>query len=71
MDKKTKGSWLVHQTAKLQNVTNQGSYENSYFAGKAGILLSAISADRQATLDNAKLEALAKGSNINVRCRPR
>ncbi len=67
MDKKTKGSWLVHQTAKLQNVTNQGSYENSYFAGKAGILLSAISADRQATLDNAKLEALAKASNINTR----
>lgn len=67
MDKKTKGSWLVHQTAKLQNVTNQSAYENSYFAGKAGILLSAISADRQATLNNAKLDALAKASNINTR----
>jgi len=67
MDKKTKGSWLVHQTAKLQNVNNQSNYENTYLAGKAGILLSAISSDKQAVLDNKQLEALAKASNINTR----
>lgn len=55
MDKKTKGSWLVHQTGKLQNVNNQSSFENTYFAGKAGILLSAISANSQATIEQAKL----------------
>jgi hypothetical protein len=67
MDKKTKGSWLVHQTGKLQNVNNQSNYENTYFAGKAGILLSAISADNQAVIDNNKLDVLAKASNINTR----
>jgi len=67
MDKKTKGSWLVHQTGKLQNVNNQSSFENTYFAGKAGILLSAISANSQATIEQAKLEALAKASNINTK----
>jgi hypothetical protein len=67
MDKKTKGSWLVHQTGKLQNVNNQSRFENTYFAGKAGILLSAISANSQATIDEAKLKALAKASNINTR----
>jgi hypothetical protein len=67
MDKKTKGSWLVHQTGKLQNVNNQSSFENTYFAGKAGILLSAISADNQSNINNKKLEALAKASNINTK----
>ena len=67
MDKKTKGSWLVHQTGKLQNVNNQSNYENTYFAGKAGILLSAISADNQAVIDNNNLDVLAKASNINTR----
>lgn len=67
MDKKTKGSWLVHQTGKLQNVNNQSGYENTYFSGKAGILLSAISSDNQASLETEKLETLARASNINVR----
>jgi hypothetical protein len=67
MDKKTKGSWLVHQTEKLQNVNNQSNYENTYYAGKAGILLSAISADDQSVLNNERLETLAKASNINTR----
>jgi hypothetical protein len=67
MDKKTKGSWLVHQTGKLQNVNSQSNYENTYFAGKAGILLSAITADNQTILEKEKLEALAKASSINTR----
>jgi len=67
MEKKTKGAWIVYQTGKLQNVNNQSSYENTYFAGKAGILLSAISSDSQSIITSDKLEVLAKASNINTR----
>lgn len=66
MDKKTKGSWLIHHTNKLQGVTNQSGYESTFLAGKAGILLSAISADRQITVNNDRLEVLAKAANINT-----
>lgn len=66
MDKKTKGSWLIHHTNKLQNVNNQAGYESTYLAGKAGILLSAISADKEIVVDNARLRVLAQAANINV-----
>lgn len=66
MEKKTEGAWLVQQTSKLQNVNNQTSYENTYFAGKAGILLSALTADEQCTLPKEKVNALAQASNITV-----
>ncbi len=66
MDKKIKGSWLIHHTNKLQGVTNQSGYEKTYLAGKAGILLSAISANTDTTINNDRLDALAKASNINV-----
>lgn len=66
MDKKTQGSWLVHHTNKLQNVTNQGSYQKTFVAGKSGILLSAISQTNESTLTQGKLEALADASNINT-----
>ena len=66
MDKKTKGSWLIYQTGKLQKVTDQSNFECSYLAGKAGILLSAISKDSQDIIDNQKLSALARASGINT-----
>ncbi|HHP0320750.1 hypothetical protein ACG9XQ_07555 [Acinetobacter baumannii] len=66
MDKKVKGSWLIHHTNKLQGVTNQSGYENTYFAGKAGILLSAISANSEITVNNDRLEVLARAANINT-----
>lgn len=66
MDKKTKGSWLIHHTNKLQTVTNQGDYEKTFLAGKAGILLSAISANQSITIDNDRVVALAKAANINT-----
>lgn len=65
MDKKTKGSWLIYQTGKLQKVTDQSNFESSYLAGKAGILLSAISKDSQGIINNQQLSALAKASGIN------
>ncbi|KYP11711.1 MAG: hypothetical protein A0129_05890 [Limnobacter sp. CACIAM 66H1] len=66
MDKKTKGSWLIHHTNKLQGVTNQSGYEKTYLAGKAGILLSTISANREITVNNDRLAVLAKAANINT-----
>tara|TARA_R110002020_G_scaffold78614_2_gene197591 strand:- start:9168 stop:10430 length:1263 start_codon:yes stop_codon:yes gene_type:complete len=66
MDKKLQGSWLIHHTNKLQNVTNQGQYQSTFVAGKAGILLSAISETNQSVLTNDKLEVLANASNINI-----
>ncbi len=66
MDKKTKGSWLIHHTNKLQGVTNQTGYEKTYLAGKAGILLSAISSNNQVTVNDDRLAVLAKAANINT-----
>ncbi|GGH42547.1 hypothetical protein GCM10007423_39230 [Dyadobacter endophyticus] len=66
MDNKTEGSWLIHNTNKLQSVTNQSGYEKTFLAGKAGILLSAISANDNITIDNDRLNALAQAANINL-----
>lgn len=66
MDKKVQGSWLIHHTNKLQNVINQGDYQNTFVAGKAGILLSAISETNQSVITNEKLNVLANASNINT-----
>lgn len=66
MDKKVKGSWLIHHTNKLQSVTNQGQYLNTFVAGKAGILLSAISETNQSVVPNTKLNVLANAANINT-----
>ncbi len=65
MDKKTKGSWLIHHTNKLQSVTSQQGYENTFLAGKAGILLSAISSNNQITISKRRIQTLAQAANIN------
>ena len=66
MDDKVKGSWLIHHTNKLQNVTNQGKYQKTFLSGKAGILLSAISESNQSVVTTEKLEILANAANINA-----
>ena len=66
MDKKVKGSWLIHHTNKLQSITNQSGFENTYLSGKSGILLSAISSNNEVTISKQKLASLAQASNINV-----
>jgi hypothetical protein len=66
MDKKIKGSWLIHHTNKLQSVTNKQGYEATFLAGKAGILLSAISSNNQTTISNQRLQTLAHAANINI-----
>lgn len=66
MDKKVQGAWLIHHTHKLQSVTNQGQYQDTFVAGKAGILLSAISQTNESELTREKVEILANASNINT-----
>jgi hypothetical protein len=66
MDEKTKGAWLIHHTNKLQRGANQSGYEKTYLVGKAGILLSDISDNRGATVNNDRLVVLAKAANISV-----
>ncbi|MBX9720021.1 MAG: hypothetical protein K2X81_01395, partial [Candidatus Obscuribacterales bacterium] len=46
--------------------TNQTGYEKTFLAGKAGILLSAISSNNQVTVNNDRLMVLAKAANINT-----
>ena len=67
MDRKVEGAWIIHHTNKLQTVTNQNDFENTFVAGKAGILLSAISSEDQLSIKTERLEALAKASGIGVR----
>ena len=66
MDKKTTGAWIIHHTAKLQQIVTPTPFDRITFAGKAGVLLSAISeTSKTSQLTKAKLETLAKASNIN------
>lgn len=66
MEDKIIGAWLVHHAQKIQATTNQ-DFENILFAGKAAILLSALSADTQDVLSNDKVNSLAKANHISYR----
>ena len=66
MDAKTKGAWLVHHTHKLEQVSGFQEFNNVSAAGKAGILLSALSASDQTSLPHSRVEVLAKASSINT-----
>jgi hypothetical protein len=64
MDTRTKGAWIVHHTNKLNQIAHPLEYENVLTAGKAGILLSGLSADEQLVLPHEKVEAIRKASGI-------
>lgn len=66
MDPKTKGAWLVHHTHKLEEVNGVHEFDKIYAAGKAAILLSALSASDQTSLPRSRVELLARASNINT-----
>ena len=66
MDPKTKGAWLVHHTHKLEQVTGIHEFDNIYAAGKAAILLSALSASDRTSLSRSRVEVLARASNVNT-----
>ena len=64
MDNNVKGAWLIYQVSKLDKVTETSAFDNTVIAGKCGVLLSAITQDNQAVIDNKRLEALAKAAGI-------
>lgn len=64
IDLKTQGAWLIHHANKLQTV-NTTAFDNIKTAGKAGILLSALSTSKEFTLNPTKVDTLAKEANIS------
>jgi hypothetical protein len=66
MDARTKGAWLVHHTHKLEQVSGAQEFNNILAAGKAAILLSALSASDQISLPRDNVALLAKASHINT-----
>ena len=66
MDAKSKGAWLVHHMNKLRQVTNAGEFDNINTAGKMGVLMSGLSATEDSSLPTARVNAIAKASNINA-----
>ncbi|MDD3342823.1 MAG: hypothetical protein PHR87_04530, partial [Sulfurospirillaceae bacterium] len=64
LDNKVEGAWIIHHANKLQTVTNAASFENISIAGKAGMLLSALSTSDQLVLGNDKVKILANQANI-------
>ena len=64
MKKKVKGAWLLHHARKIQATTSQ-EFDAIGFAGKCGVLLSAISAESQSQLNQNKLNALARANHIS------
>ena len=65
-DSKTQGAWLIHHASKLQTVVNPSAFEKISIAGKAGMLLSALSTSNQLVISNQKMEVLAQEANINT-----
>lgn len=64
MEKKIKGAWLLHHSRKIQATTSQ-DFDAISFAGKCGMLLSAISAESQSQIPAKRLDALAKANHIS------
>lgn len=66
MDKKTEGAWVIHHANKLQSVAGTVDFQEIDFAGKCGVLLSALAADDETTLGKGKVEAIAKAAKLSV-----
>lgn len=66
MDKNVKGAWIMHHGRKVQATTNQ-DFDGISYAGKCGVLLSAISGAAQEQISTKQLDALARANNISPR----
>ncbi len=64
IDQKTKGAWVLHHSKKLQATTSQ-DFDGIAFAGKCGVLLSAISGEQQAVLSQKRVVALARANHLS------
>ncbi len=66
IDKKTSGAWIIHHASKLEGFTNVFAFEHIALAGKAGVLLSALSrSDNASHLQHASVCAIAKANGIS------
>lgn len=66
MDKRTRGSWILHHAQKLDKVDGGQQFERILVAGKAGILLSALSASEESILTMPQVNTLAQAAGIKV-----
>jgi hypothetical protein len=66
IEKKTEGAWIIHHANKLQTVAGAIDFQEIDFAGKCGVLLSALAADKQASLAKRRVEAIAKAAKLNI-----
>jgi hypothetical protein len=65
MEKKTVGAWIIHHTHKLKQ-TDSVSFDNIALAGKAGILLSALSeSSLESTLSRDKVSSISRAQGIS------
>jgi hypothetical protein len=67
MDSKQVGAWLIHHTNKLNSIENNYSsdYDSIQMAGKAGLLLSSLSASEEQSISIENALKLARIANIN------
>lgn len=66
MTKEQTGAWVIHHAQKLNSIKEIPDYDAIKTAGKAGILLSAISASAEHTITSDKLKKLANASGITT-----
>lgn len=66
LDKKTQGAWIVHHSNKLQSVAQTIEFQEIDFAGKCGVLLSALAADTQSNLTKKAVDGIAKAAKLNI-----
>lgn len=65
MEKRTEGAWLINHTKKLLDVRDANEFEDIELAGKCGVFLSNLAAsDEQSDINEEKVNAIAKVSNI-------
>lgn len=68
MENKVKGAWIIHHCRKIQGVQQAASmYEQIDFAGKCGLLLSAISGSDEIIISKTRMKTLAKAAGISTR----
>jgi hypothetical protein len=66
--KKIIGAWLIHHTTKLQSIQlTTSEYEQISFAGKCGILISALAGSKEATISDERVKGLASANRIHTR----
>jgi len=68
MEKRVEGAWIIHHSRKLRGVQPpQLQYEQLDFAGRCGVLLSALAGSRQLQLSTSRLNALARANGVSMR----